>query len=692
MLTYGVPWPLNSGARIRDYSLLQGLATRAEVILCCFAKDEVEIPDISGLRKLCREVRVYRPARRSFWEHAGAVAKALWTGMPLATSPFFYPDFASELRTTALREAVQILQIEHSLLAGYVCVAPPGCHTILSFHNIGSVQYARMARLDTGLLRHAGFRIKAWLIGRCEAHYAPRVSHCIAVSPTDAAVLQRVNPSASVSVVENGVDCRRFQSLPDASSGNDLLFTGVLGYPPNADAARFFCRKILPLIRREVPDARLLIAGQSPRPEVRALADSEAVVVLSDVADIIPCYQRARLAVVPLRAGGGTRLKILEAMALGRAVVSTSIGCEGIGVRHGQDILIADEPEAFAASVVSLLRDPVARTALTAHARQTVERSYDWPALATKQLELYSSLLDGGQVAQRCLHLYLSPHLDDAILSSGGLIHAQRQAGERVGVLTLCTGSPDRDTLSPLARRYESKWSESGDGMVLRRAENAAALSDWGVDTWYGGTRDAIYRHEAGTPYYSSRKDLFTEPHPNDAAALLLVWETQVKQIVAEHGAEVLLYAPLGVGGHVDHELTRRLAQSLGEAGWAVRFYEDYPYVELAPRGIRDTLARFGPHMWTSQTIAIDVRAKIEAMRNYRSQMGRVFGCEKDMTRRISEFTAEVACAINGWERARRWLAPRGLRLRFWRKVLGYHAHAERIWTWTGEDAKCDSE
>ena len=95
LLTYGVPWPLNSGPRIRDFNLLQGLAGRAEVALCCFAKDEIEIPDLSELRKLCREVRVYRPGRRSFWEHAGAIAKALCRGVPLATCPLFYPEFAS---------------------------------------------------------------------------------------------------------------------------------------------------------------------------------------------------------------------------------------------------------------------------------------------------------------------------------------------------------------------------------------------------------------------------------------------------------------------------------------------------------------------------------------------------------------------------------------------------------------------
>jgi sugar transferase (PEP-CTERM/EpsH1 system associated) len=682
LLTYGVPWPLNSGAHIRDFNLLQGLAQRAEVTLCCFAKDETEIPDLSELRKLCREVRVFQPGRRSLWGHAAAAAKALWTGMPLATCPFFYPEFAAELRSIARREPAEILQIEHSILAGYIRVAPESCHTVLSFQNIGSVQYARMARLNAGLLRRAGFRIKAWLIGRCEAHYAVRVSHCLAVSFTDAALLRRAYPSAAVSVVENGVDCMRFQPLPEASSGNELLFAGVLSYPPNTDAVLFFFHKILPLVRREVPDARLLIAGQNPPPEVRALAASGPALLLSDVADMTPCYRRARLVVVPLRAGGGTRLKILEAMALGRAVVSTSIGCEGIGVSHGRDILIADEPEAFAAGVVSLLRDEAARAALTARARQTVERDYDWPILAAKQLEVYSSLVRREESARGCLHLYLSPHLDDAILSCGGLIHAQRQAGERVGVLTLCAGFPERAALTPLAEQYEATWSEAGEAIAVRRAEDAAALANWGVRYWHGGTLDAIYRRRAGAPYYPERSDLFREPHTGDAAALLPAWEALVKHIEAEHGLSVVLYAPLGVGGHIDHELTRQLAERLGDAGRTVHFYEDYPYAELAPGGIEAAQARFGPRAWTSRTVAIDAHAKIEAVRNYRSQIGRVFGCDKDLVRRISGFTAETACAINPWERMRRSLAPGGLRLRLWRRVLGYHAHAERVWTW----------
>jgi len=394
-LTYGVPWPPTSGARIRDFNLLRALSGAADITLCCLAQDEVEIPDLARLQALCREVRVFRPGQHSLWRRAGAFAKALRRGVPLAMCPFFYPDFAAELESIARREAVAIFQIEHSLLAGYICAAPEGCRTVLSLHNVCSVQYARIAGLDLGVWGRAGFRIKAWLLGRSEARAAARFSHLIAVSTTDAEFLRRENPALPISVVENGVDCARLQPLAEAPAGNDLLFAGLLGYPPNADAVRFFCREILPLVRLQIPDARLLIAGQSPPPDLRALARSDSVVLLADVADIVPCYQRARLAVVPLRAGGGTRLKILEAMALGRAVVSTTIGCEGIDVSHGRDILVADQAEAFAACVVSLLRDPAARAALAARARQTVERGYDWPLLAARQLAVYTSPTPG---------------------------------------------------------------------------------------------------------------------------------------------------------------------------------------------------------------------------------------------------------------------------------------------------------
>ncbi len=279
-------------------------------------------------------------------------------------------------------------------------------------------------------------------------------------------------------------------------------------------------------------------------------------------------------------------------------------------------------------------------------------------------------------------HLYLSPHLDDAILSCGGLIYAQRQAAERVSVLTLCAGSPEQGALSTLAQEYESAWSKTGDGLARRRAENAGILSDWGVQSWESNTPDAIYRAAGEAFYYKTRTDLFREPHPRDASSLLPIWEARVKQLPV--GVQsTLLYAPLGIGGHVDHEITRRLGQLMGEAGWQVWFYEDYPYLELEPDGVAAAQCRFGDRNWTSKITPINAQAKVEAVLGYRTQIERIFGNETELVHRVKGFTAETACAVNSTERVRRGLAPSGLRLRIWRRALGYHAHAERLWSWS---------
>ena len=172
------------------------------------------------------------------------------------------------------------------------------------------------------------------------------------------------------------------------------MFTGVMGYEPNADAAQYFCNQIFPLVRREVKDARLLIVGHASPPTVQRLAEIGNVSVTGSVADVLPYYQQARLSVVPLRGGGGTRLKILEAMALGRPVVSTSIGCEGLAVRDGIHLEIADEPVAFAQRVVRLLLDRRLREQLAGNARRLVEERYEWSVIAEKLLAVYRRLLE----------------------------------------------------------------------------------------------------------------------------------------------------------------------------------------------------------------------------------------------------------------------------------------------------------
>lgn len=278
--------------------------------------------------------------------------------------------------------------------------------------------------------------------------------------------------------------------------------------------------------------------------------------------------------------------------------------------------------------------------------------------------------------------LYLSPHFDDAILSCGGLIHRQRSAGESVAVMTFCAGSPDYNYLSPLAQQYHTAWGNPHDPIALRRAEDGSVLNALGVSPHYGNTLEIIYRRIGNEFIYSNRKALFTDPHSQELDSLPRLWRQDVESL-GFNPNHTIIYAPLAIGNHVDHQLARVLALQLIKAGWQVWFYEDYPYVELSAEGLAVAKAWFGPIIWQFEIIPIDVNAKIAAIRGYETQIPRIFGSEQSMKFRVKQFTAETACSINLWERARyRLVGCGGWRARLWRAVFGYHCHAERIWMW----------
>jgi glycosyltransferase involved in cell wall biosynthesis len=165
-----------------------------------------------------------------------------------------------------------------------------------------------------------------------------------------------------------------------------------MGYPPNIDAVLYFKKDIMPLIQRQVSNVKLIIVGNHPSNAIREMATMENVIVTGYVPDVIPYYKEARICLVPLRAGGGTRLKILESMALGRPVVSTTLGCEGLQVKDQENIMIADTPVEFAQKVVRLLQDRKLRGRISRNARRSVTRHYDWFSISRKMMDVYSDL------------------------------------------------------------------------------------------------------------------------------------------------------------------------------------------------------------------------------------------------------------------------------------------------------------
>jgi len=269
---------------------------------------------------------------------------------------------------------------------------------ILDAHNAEYVLQRRAYEIDRAQpakLLGAAYSLLQWQkLVRYERHFCRLTAGVIAASESDRQALLALDGNLRSTVIPNGVDTDHYRppAPPERPHDLRLIFVGTMDFRPNVDGVQWFCRRIWPGILAQVPEASLWIVGRDPKAEVRALADGQRVVVTGAVDDVRPHLRGADLAIVPLRIGGGSRLKVLEAMAAGVPVVSTALGCEGIAVTEGSAV-IADEPGEFARAVVDLLRDAGRRRALARAARTLVEQEYDWRVVVPPLDQFFGEIL-----------------------------------------------------------------------------------------------------------------------------------------------------------------------------------------------------------------------------------------------------------------------------------------------------------
>jgi glycosyltransferase involved in cell wall biosynthesis len=231
------------------------------------------------------------------------------------------------------------------------------------------------------------------LVKQYEADIAAGMDAMTVVSASDAELLREIAPTARISVVPNGVDIERFDQAVPSLPEVDLLFIGALNYHPNADGIAFLRNEILPIVWAKRPETRLRIVGRSPSERVKALASDSRIEVHGDVFDTRPFFHASKLVLVPLRIGGGTRIKILEAGACRRAVVSTSVGAEGLNLTSGRHLLEANNAADFASEILRSLDDSALRARLGSQLRETVEASYSWSASLERMDPVVSSVV-----------------------------------------------------------------------------------------------------------------------------------------------------------------------------------------------------------------------------------------------------------------------------------------------------------
>ncbi len=391
-LTPYLPYPLNNGGLIRVFHLLINIAARHEVTLLCMEPDNdmqaagIEVIKSHGIHIQTVPVSAnQKKSSKRYYQLLSLFSKRTYQ----------YHQYYSDEMQTAITDHLstnqyELLMVEFSQM-GYYDITTD----IPSYIDQHNVEYEIMQRtyetekspLRRLLAKSEWKKYRDHEIENCE-----KFTSCLTTSERDAKILEQRSPKLNCHVIPNGVDSDFFKPGNQLIDPNVILFTGTISYYPNTEGILWFHKHIWPLIKQKNPDARFCIAGKSPPPEVESLAENDSnIIVTGPVDDMREYYARAAVVVVPLRVGGGTRLKILEGMAMQKAIVSTTLGAEGIDYTDNKNIILRDSPEDFANAVVEIMNNPEMREGLERQGRILIEEKYDWKAVSSKLCDVFES-------------------------------------------------------------------------------------------------------------------------------------------------------------------------------------------------------------------------------------------------------------------------------------------------------------
>ncbi len=383
-LTARLPYPPDRGDRLRAYHFLRTLSREHEITLLSFIADEGERANVPPLQEICTRVEVvHLPA----WRSALNVALNLWRPLPLQSLYYRSATMQALVRRTLAENRFDAVYVHLFRMAQFVdwkvddglrtTDHPTTPYRFLDLTDVISKEITRSLPYR-GMLSRWLYAIERPRIARYETHLAGTFEETWLVSPADRDELARRVPQGNLRVVTNGVDTEKLHPTGEQPRPGSLLFVGHMRVLHNMDAAELLAREILPLVRREIPQASLTIVGADPHPRIRGLEALPGVRVPGFVPDLNAALNRAAVFVAPLRFAAGVQNKVLEALAAGRPVVTTSIVNEGIRAEPETHLLLADTPEETARQVIRLLRDPALAARLGKAGRTFVQERFSW--------------------------------------------------------------------------------------------------------------------------------------------------------------------------------------------------------------------------------------------------------------------------------------------------------------------------
>lgn len=394
LLTQVAPNPPDAGPRIKTHYLLRTLAREHEVELVTFVRDAEEEQAARGLECWCHSVTTVPLERKKYLEPYYLV-KGWLRREPFLVARDARTGFATVVRERLGSGEIDVLHADQLSMAQYLGLAAgTGTRTVFDAHNaVWDLVRSMSGRQPTPVHRLAA-RVEWRMLRRFEGDAARNADLTLAVAEQDRDSLAvAAGAPIRACVVPIGVEVRDQVQVPFNPAATRILSVATMHYPPNVEAIRWFRDAIWPLVRSSAPDLGVDIVGSRPPSDLRAWADDDAAVTVHGYVPCVdPLYEDAAVFIVPLQAGSGVRVKILDAMARGACVVSTSIGVDGLDLTHGEHLLVADSAKEFAQAILDLRRCPALRQQLGRKARQRVLERYDWRVCCRPVLDAYSDL------------------------------------------------------------------------------------------------------------------------------------------------------------------------------------------------------------------------------------------------------------------------------------------------------------